>query len=437
MEDKSYDNSNNERFIKTMVAWRINENSDSEILKKIKSNFNDSDNFLKMDNNLIVGKKIDTLKYTNKDILKPYQIIGDMKNIFPTIKSANKNANDSSTFATKQYSARVTLNKNKSLHNSPLKKDKLENFTKKVSFQKNTSFRLDTYLQSKYNIEQLSDQQIEKMFKEKKEKSMAVSKDKLNNEILKNMDPKCVIEMKEFLIKQEKALENKEAADNKLSNLAKFIVKKTEKKEKELLMNKTDGFRLKNQCIQRIQSSNPLKTCKYGVYNDWRLNLRKDEVRQLEKNNMNDNYIDPLKSRIGSSRIMNNPTIKHLKSKSKNNWGTRTLLNIRNDGDDLGIVVFDDNNHEIEQVIKPNTACLKDFRKYANNRTISSRLRNMNLNSEEMIGINNLNVNGLFLIKLKNILFNNVKKLKSSFLTILIKTKLGDKIIIRLLVIIY
>ena len=72
---------------------------------------------------------------------------------------------------------------------------------------------------------------------------MAVSPVELNNEILNNIDTKFVTEMKEFLNKQEKALENKEAADKRLDNLAKFIVKKTQKHEKELLMNKTDGFR--------------------------------------------------------------------------------------------------------------------------------------------------------------------------------------------------
>lgn len=386
-----YDNSYNERFIKTMVAWKVKENSDSEVINKIKSNFNDPEKFLKMDNDLIVGKKINQFKYANKDTLKPYHIIGDMENIFPTIKPANKNANDLSTFPRKQYSAKMKFNN--SLSNSPTKKkSNLENFSEKVSFLNNTPLRsMDAKTQNDFEL--LSDQQIEKMFKEKKEKLTVVSSVKLNNDIIKNIDPKCVAEMKEFLTKQEKALENKATVDKKLNNLAKFIAKKTKKNEKELLINKIDGSRLKNQCIQRIQSSNPLKPYKYGVDNDWRLNLRKydNEADKSKKNNLIDADIDGFRNRIGSSRIMNNPTVNIRKSKSRNEWGTRTLLNIRN-GDDLGMVIFDD-NQEIEQVVKPNTACLKDFRKYADNRTISSRLRNMNLNCEEMIGVNNLNVN--------------------------------------------
>jgi hypothetical protein len=68
-----------------------------------------------------------------------------------------------------------------------------------------------------------------------------------------------------------------------------------------------------------------------------------------------------------------------------------------NNKNDIGAVVYPNLiKGNDENIIKPNSACLKDFRKYANTRVISSKLRIMNLNFESFIKGNNLNVKKIF-----------------------------------------
>ena len=78
----------------------------------------------------------------------------------------------------------------------------------------------------------------------------------------------------------------------------------------------------------------------------------------------------------------------------RKNYFTSHLYNKEyNHTNDIGAVVYPDIiKGSDENIIKPNSASLKDFRKYANTRVITSKLRSMNINCEEFISANSLNV---------------------------------------------
>jgi len=403
METQNLDYSNDETLKKTRIASRITDKTESDILKKIKSNFRNPDDFLKIDNELIINKKIDHEKFKNLNNIKPYQIIGDIDQIFPTAASLNNNLIDSVGLSSKLFSVRTPSKENPNkTYSSPNKSvfNNLKSFTKQIALLKKFKYPLITNSNNKKK-EEISDEQVENIFNGKKQLTTGQNfEKKYNSDIINNIDPNCVSEMKDFLFKQEKALKHKEETEKKINNLAKFISFKTQKNERDLLMNKTDGFRLKNQCIQRIQSSNPNRIYNYGVENEWKLKLRKKDEDQSDKKKSN--------FHLYNYNNLHSENRKISRSKTRKDIRIRTQLNIREDGEELGMIVFDDKKNEvIEQIVKPYSACLKDFRKYANNRTISSKLRDINITCEEMIKVNKLDVmNFLFFII---DLFQNIK----------------------------
>ena len=141
-------------------------------------------------------------------------------------------------------------------------------------------------------------------------------------------------------------------------------------------MNKTDGFRIKNKCIEKINSNEESYTFNFGNFNHWRFSLRKTPGKEVKKKLIADK----------NKAIKKDYFLTHLYNK-ENNYNN-----------DIGAVVYPNLiKGNDENILKPNSASLKDFRKYANTRVITSRLRNMNINSEEFIYGNSLNVNFIIL----------------------------------------
>jgi hypothetical protein len=90
--------------------------------------------------------------------------------------------------------------------------------------------------------------------------------------------------MKLFFKKQNNIIEKKLQEDNELKQISKNLASKLNKKEDELLLNSSDGFRLKKE-LKNYFEENTEKNTKYGYTNDWILSLR-------ENNNINNKNID-------------------------------------------------------------------------------------------------------------------------------------------------
>lgn len=351
--------SNMDNFTKKFVCSKLETSSNLDILNQLECQFKYPEEYLKLDNCVIVGKKIDKEKFKNPEAIKSYQIIGGIDEIFPSVKQPMITIEHSYSPKKKMHSRLLNnlTEGNLSFNSFQIKKN-YENFLQRLS---NTKDKNNVNKQIN-NLEYVSDEKLEKIFYERKIK-IAEPK-KINNEIIKNIDSSCADEIKQYLNKQEKTLNLKFLTDKKNNNLLKFISRKAEKDEKDLLMNKTDGFRLKNECIQRINSCNPARPYQYGVFNNWKFNLRKNERPFTNQSNYN-----------------------------KNDYEIQTHLDIRSKNCDIYAIVKDEKKKEdMDKIIKPNSPSLKDFRKYANSRVISTKLRKMNMNCEDLLSVNNLNV---------------------------------------------
>lgn len=334
--------------------------ADSEAARLIKNKFRNAEEFLKIDDDIIIGKVIDTQKYQNLDKLKPYHIIGDKEEI---IQSRNSYVNISPKVP-KKSSLSVMRNA------GTLQSQKSKRF-----LGRNNTFRsiYNNTNNDEQNIIKVSDEQIEQFFTQRKIKTAnPKNRKELDNEIIRKIDFSCTKEMKGILEKQEKILEKKAKKENEGNNLAKFIAKKSQKNERELLMNRTDGFRIKNQCNNKILLNEPERPYEYGVYNNWIYSLRKNEGIENKKKCIED-----------KNKILRKDYI-------------LTHLDIRKDCDIAAIIYPNLIKGNDENIIKPNSASIKDFRKYANSRAVSSKLRKMNIDCEEFINGNDLNVRKFF-----------------------------------------
>lgn len=360
--DFKYINNFNEEQTKK-ICFKLNSNVHQDAANLIKKTFSNPDDYLKIDNNLIFGKVINKIDYNNLSAMKPYKLIGNKENLIPGYnKSPLKSGSERRSF----YKNNLLISANSLRTNRFM--SSLNNFN---SFKFLTS-KNGINDKEESNLVRISDEQLVNLYRDRKIKTADPNQKKLlNREIYNNVDSKCSSEMKKILAKQENILIKKEKIEKESNNLAKFVAKKSQRNEKELLMNKTDGFRIKNKCIEKINSREENKPFYFGDFNHWRFSLRKTPGKENKKKLISD-----------KNKII------------KKEYFTTYLYNKENNHvDDLGASVnpclIRGND---ENIIKPNSACLKDFKKYASSRVITSKLRKMNINSDEFLSGNNLDV---------------------------------------------
>jgi len=88
-------------------------------------------------------------------------------------------------------------------------------------------------------------------------------------------DIKIKREMKKILETQEKILKAQENNKLKSERLGNFIASKSKKKGEDVLMNKTDGFRVKQEIKNMMEVQKPLGE-RYGKHN-WMISLRRPD----------------------------------------------------------------------------------------------------------------------------------------------------------------
>jgi hypothetical protein len=363
--EKQFQNKNHNKIKEIKrICHKLDPSSENNIAQLIKNKFQNVEEFLEIDNDIVIGKLIDTQKYEKLEELKSYQIIGDKNELINIhnnnhndslgnnnyLNSANKSIGKSMSRSTKNY---ILSSNSRNLQISPRKN--------KINNKENSD--------EGRNIIKITDEQLGQFYKERRIKTAKNNnRNKVNEEIFKKTDYKCATEMKGILNKQENILNFKENKDNKIDKIANKISNVTQKNKKELLMNTYDVYRIKNQCLNKINLNEPEKIFEFGVYNNWVYSLRKIEGRENIKKTITD-----------KNKILKKDYI-------------FTQMDLRKDSD-IGAIIFP---HLIkgndENIIKPNSASIKDFRKYASSRAVSSKLRKMNIDCEEFILGNDLNV---------------------------------------------
>ncbi len=220
---------------KTLVLHKLTLQDENieEINERINKNLFRATNYFSPDNPVVIGKRIK---------------IEEMKQIYEPIKTEVKKKGKSGI--KKQITSVNTSlrsERNKSLINHISNKDLMN-----IKFEK------------------ISHQQLKGLFDSFKDNSIKQSFS-LNNTKEENLP----LNVSQSLIEQTKNLNIRINSEKKSSNLSKFISKKVNKKEKDLLMNRIDVFKLKKEIYNDIENSKPIND-RYGQYK-WVMSLRRPE----------------------------------------------------------------------------------------------------------------------------------------------------------------
>ena len=220
---------------KTLVLHKLTLQDENieEISDRINKNLFRATNYFSPDNPVVIGKRIK---------------IEEMKQIYEPIKTEIKKKGKSGI--KKQITSVNTSlrsERNKSLINHISNKDLMN-----IKFEK------------------ISHQQLKGLFDSFKDNSIKQSFS-LNNTKEENLP----LNVSQSLIEQTKNLNIRINSEKKSSNLSKFISKKVNKKEKDLLMNRIDVFKLKKEIYNDIENSKPIND-RYGQYK-WVMSLRRPE----------------------------------------------------------------------------------------------------------------------------------------------------------------
>ena len=220
---------------KTLVLHKLTLQDENieEISDRINKNLFRATNYFSPDNPVVIGKRIK---------------IEEMKQIYEPIKTEVKKKGKSGI--KKQITSVNTSlrsERHKSLNNHISNKDLMN-----IKFEK------------------ISHQQLKGLFDSFKDNSIKQSFS-LNNTKEENLP----LNVSQSLIEQTKNLNIRINSEKKSSNLSKFISKKVNKKEKDLLMNRIDVFKLKKEIYNDIENSKPIND-RYGQYK-WVMSLRRPE----------------------------------------------------------------------------------------------------------------------------------------------------------------
>lgn len=265
---------NNEN-LNVLVLKKIDLKQHGDIKELIRKKFSDVNEFLIPDNHIVIGNKFAFRQCEIKDLKnkKPYQVIGDLNVIDP------KRAQLISQSTIRLKSMNFPKGAINNLADNFIKKKGLDERALKSPLTVNNKSLKGTHASSPnnaehinhMNMEYISDNKINEIYQAKKDKITSIVQ--LDKELFENIDDDCGGTVKNILLQQENILNKKELSELRSNNLAKFLTRKTNVKENQLLMNKSGSYRLKNELKATLDESSE-KNTRYGFINDWILSLR-------------------------------------------------------------------------------------------------------------------------------------------------------------------
>ena len=261
------------------------ENEIKDIISKVNNYFNDSDEYFSVDK-ISVGK---------------FHTIENISN------SLNENIKNLKTGKKKDQNRNLSkLNDKKSF----------------ISHSKSGNFKVEDDNYSK--IEYISNKQLRNIFESYRDPMTKRNFTYQNCRLDENQQIPRNIKIQ--LDYQDNNLKLKANAINKNKIMSKYLSKKINKKEDELLMNRIDVFRMKKQIFYDIENSRPIDE-KYGKYK-WNISLRRPDNFKGVRN---------------------------------------AYVNVRNDTDPFWVVVYEKSPHIKDLSIKPgydlNQKDYTDFKK--------------------------------------------------------------------------
>ena len=224
---------------KTLVIHKLKEEDENkeEIAEEIAKNLFSVTNYFSPSNPVVIGKRI------KLDV---------MKNIcIPTIKTNVKKKVKSNgirkTITSVNTSMRSEINKNSNHNNNLSNKELME-----------------------LKFEKIDNQRLKNIFNSSRDNSIKQSFT-INN----SKEEYIPLNISQSLNEQTRNLNIKNNSEKKNSKLGKYLSKKLNKKEKDLLMNRIDVFKLKKEIYNDIENSKPIEQ-KYGKHK-WLISLRRPD----------------------------------------------------------------------------------------------------------------------------------------------------------------
>ena len=220
---------------KTLYVTSLTKHKDkSTIIKKIKSFFNNEEDFLDINANIYIGKKPQGPRYTENNEIIPYSYVGDSqyfkKNLLKKTQMKKGGTN---------YSSKTTETQGQMLKKKEESYDVIDN-----------KILSNIYSDIKYHTER--------------------NKESENKKLLKTLPNLIKIELEN----QEKNLNEYERLNKNSTSVENYLVKKTKKKNKEeLLISSIDSYLFKKAVLNTIEKKTP-KEVKLGD-NNFYFNLRR------------------------------------------------------------------------------------------------------------------------------------------------------------------
>lgn len=373
-----------------------------ELKEIINKQFTDPNNFLKADENIKIGKNaLGESNFKDLNKIKPYHIIGDPNLFEPKRKFS--------------FFRKVTAINNNNNDKKKKIKDPKSVFSRLLS---NIIFTKQQKVEE-IDIEILSDNNIKRLF-EAKEK-LVLENTKKEDELYYNIEEKCQTEVKSILQKQENLLNKRTKCEKEISNLSKYLSFKTQKPENKLLMNRTEGFRLKNEIKTKINEKDSKQT-KYGFQNDWAISLRKSPgknplygsenryirtTNEFKADSVLINDFNPLKTvgvdfsstQSNFNKSGNNFFKYNFKNSSDNKFNY--LKYHKSHDNDMWVTIKEDVDPDdciknkflnFDQVRKPNTDPISILDNFTRCQSVEKKFQNLKIKKEDFSRINNMKV---------------------------------------------
>lgn len=223
---------------KTYVIHKLEKSSEDSKINEIKRSFENPDEYFKVNPFMIVGKKIQGPRMDNDMKIVAHSIVGPV-----SVYEESKHKRKGTT---------TGLNSTRSSSKSFMLSPKIENQPKK-----------------KASFDVIDESKLNQVFQEYE--NLKYSSTFNRNEFMKNIP----WELKKRLQLQEHTLTEKGKIDRSVQKEASYLSKTLKKSQDDLLLNKTESYRIKREIIDSMESKVPIET-KYGV-NNWIISLRRPQ----------------------------------------------------------------------------------------------------------------------------------------------------------------
>ena len=242
------------------------EKGNKEINKEIEDYFCSPDKYFQKNSHVTVGKKIYIMDINDPKLRRGKKLKTEKKmatNLFNNLSNVNN---------------LMTYNRNDTLINGSNTKN-LNNLDMSSKFEIIDNNRLkmifDSYkikTQKDYSLNDKSELSLNEAYNSQRKNNDNIIKRYVNYSLSMDNMPK---DIKQCLLLQNKKLNSQKLSEKNAIRMSRYLSKKTNKPQNNLLLNRIDSFRYKKEVINEMEFNKPIEE-QYGK-NNWNISLRRPE----------------------------------------------------------------------------------------------------------------------------------------------------------------